>query len=571
MTIYDALNALAGFGIFLFSLRYLTTVLERWVTRRIKEFVSHLLATPVRGFAVGLLFTMGVQASSITVIAAMGLVAASWITFEQGYFVMLGATLGTTIKAWFFALAVDRWGGVLIGLCSIALVVVRRTSFREVLQMLVALGFTFVGLDLMAHGLDPLTRTPGFVGYMQSFDGHSLSSQFMGVLVGVGLTVAIQSSSTMVFLTISLAQQGAITIPCGACLILGANIGTTLTPWVASLDYDANVRRLANAHVLVKTVGVCLTLFFFPEFLQVVELLTRLLPLQPGAQTQLAGVHTFFAIMDVITFGLLSGLMFRMMVRVTPDRREITFGLPDVVRRMLTRSPERALREAEQQLRRLDEVTKALTEYCMQTLLRGTGAAPTDSGSAAASRKRERLSSKTFADVREALSDLLLRLSRNDLRADQRDIVLRQLHFISRCDELHDQATTLLALLHLGLDDFGYALPAMYAPLVAAYQKDFDAIWLRAHFHRSPSPDEVMRLCETIEKLEQTYFEILPSQRQTSQAELTWLYDVVRALRQMGDYLVIMCGVSQQLPTSAEEQTAELLADIPEEPASQAS
>ncbi|MBV8395209.1 MAG: Na/Pi cotransporter family protein, partial [Actinobacteria bacterium] len=120
---------------------------------------------------------------------------------------------------------------------------------------MIAVGFAFLGLEMMAHGVAPLAADPGFVALIGRFDGKSFSGQLLACLTGLVLTTVMQSSSAMLFVALGFAAQGLLTIPAGIALVLGANVGTTATALIASAELDWRGRRLAVAHFLVKAVG----------------------------------------------------------------------------------------------------------------------------------------------------------------------------------------------------------------------------------------------------------------------------------------------------------------------------
>jgi len=544
VTVVNLFHVCGGLGLFLFSMRLLTAALHRSVARRLKAVLESAMATPTRAMFVGLWSTALVQASSITIIMAMGLVASSIITLEQGYYAMLGAAIGTTIKGWVLAFNVDKYGGFIIGLSSLGLVIVRRPILREILEIILAIGFTFFGLDLLANGLEPISHLPEFKWWMEHYNGSTLSLQFLGMITGCVLTIAVESSSTILLLTIHLATLGTVTLAGGASLILGANIGTTLLPWLTSLEYDANVRRLAWAHILVKVLGVVITLFFFPLFLLTVDLSMRLIGVT-GIGAQLAAVQSLFNILSAVTFGLLGGLMIKLLTRLVPETViHSTAALPLVVRRMLTRTPERALEEADRQMKLIDNQTKTLTDSCFLLLMGGHRAL--------LKRAEEARFRRDFEALRDAVHDLLLRLSRRRLTPDQRQQMHSSLQLLARFQDVQAQGLSLLTKLSFGLGDPGQELPVSMQTALSAYQTRFDSLWLRIHYRHRPNEEETAALICAADELDVIFFSAVLEDQTLTPEQTSWIYEVVTRLRLLAD-MAVSLGAVMPVPQQLEQ------------------
>ncbi|MBV8085254.1 MAG: Na/Pi cotransporter family protein, partial [Chloroflexi bacterium] len=334
----NILESLGGLGLFLFALRFLTGILDRSIASRLRPLLNRFLATRGWCFLVGLGVTVVFQASSITIVTAMGLLNSGLITLDQGFFVTLGATVGTTLKAWLFAQEVHL-GPALIGVSSISYLFVRRPLFREALEMVLAIGLVFLGLDLMGLGLQPLRSDPIFLALFDVNAAH-LPGQFLGVLMGCLLTLVTQSSSATVFLVLDLATQGAISFPAGAALILGENIGTTITTLIAAVEVDWNGKRLALAYLITKVAGVASALLLFPLFIAFIDGAFNTLAPHAGVALRLAAVHTWFNLMNAGFWTICAHMLIRFLQQVTPAESGQGVALPTSVRRMLATSPE---------------------------------------------------------------------------------------------------------------------------------------------------------------------------------------------------------------------------------------
>ena len=200
-------NIIGGIGILLFSFRYLNTIIESTVSRRFKPLVNRILSNQFNSFFTSFLGTILIQASSITVIGSMGLLSNSIITLEQGFFIALGASLGSGIKSWFFNVNVFSYSLTIIGISSILLIFFKRLIIKEALQLLLALGFAFLSFNIMSQILPDISQSEYFKNFITGYTTDSLKNQFVGILIGFFVTCLIQSSSALIFLVITLAND----------------------------------------------------------------------------------------------------------------------------------------------------------------------------------------------------------------------------------------------------------------------------------------------------------------------------------------------------------------------------
>lgn len=519
MTGTDWIAVVGGTGVLLFSLRNLTRVLRRSLNFRVREAFSRALAHPVRGLLAGILVTLLVQASSITILTAMGLLGSTIITFEQAYFVMLGATLGTTLKGWFVGLDLLRFGPLLVGGCSLLAVVVRRPAWKMVLECLTAIGFAFWGLDLLTNGLKPLMRTPFFINLLEGYPGVGLLQQLAGTVTGGLLACAVQSSSAVVALVITLGHEGLLTFPQGAALVLGANFGSVVPPLLASLEHDVQMRRLAVAHLLVKVFGVGITLFFFPSFLTVIQLLVP--EGTHHAATRLAAVHTLFNLINMVTWTVCAGAIFRLVAWLLPEKGQpgLTLALAPVVRKMLARSPARSLEEARRQVATLTVSVKSWLDYTLSLL----GGGMPQNVEERAFQQRE------FEGLKDSIHELLVGVLRAHPSVEVEQEVRKLLVQLADFEEIYALAMRLREVLEVGLAQEGYRVPEALQEALGRYQRSVDEQWLGILFgDGAPAPTLDPR--EVLRGVGDAYFQVLRDQTERVET-LNWIYGAISGLR----------------------------------------
>jgi len=362
-----ALLALAGLGLVLAGLRLLVTALDAGVVQRLRPLCSRISRGALRPLLTGFGATaVGLQASAITVIGAMALLQRSLLSLEAALFVMLGATVGTCAKAWLFVLPFEVLGPVLVGAASLALVAVRRAGRRRLLEVAFAVGLMFLGWRLIAGSLGGALEAADLAGLAADLAAGGALGLVGAVVFGALLTALVQSSSTVVFLVMGAAVAGDLPFEVLAAVVLGANVGTTVTPLLASLEYGLDVRRLALTHVAVKAVGVLLAGVFFGGLLAVAGLLCEALGVTSAAG-RLAAVHTTFNVLNVL---LWTPFVARLARRSAGERRPGRGALLESasVRRLLANVPGEATAELRAERDRLLQELKIATDGLVAAL-----------------------------------------------------------------------------------------------------------------------------------------------------------------------------------------------------------
>lgn len=460
----DLASLLGGLGLLLFSLNFLTSRLNDSISSRFRPILERFLRNSARCLGVGTAATVLVQASSITIVAVMGLVDSGLLSLEKGFFVTLGATLGTTVKAWFFV-GDFPFGPVLIGGGSIALLFARHPLFRELLQLTTAIGLTFLGLEMLSESAAHLKKLPEFTSLLASLEVSDFTSMLTAFILGCALTVALQSSSAMVIIVIGLVSTQTISFPTAAVLVLGANLGTTSIALLASLQTGFRGRRIAVAHFLAKLGGLLITLLLFDPFLGLVEHLVGLVWPNPRPELLVAAVHTTFNLINLVWWSVLSVPFLRAVRFVVKGQIEQTTGLAPSVRGMLASTPERAMAEAENQFHRFELMARGVYDHALTTL--------TEQNTRNLVARRLLLG-RNLEALKETLHDLLFPLSHQPL---YRKATLRQLRLLEVYSNLTRACFSLDRHLERGLAVDRFHIPrAVEAPL-HRLMKDLDVAW----------------------------------------------------------------------------------------------
>ncbi|MCI0498435.1 MAG: Na/Pi cotransporter family protein [Planctomycetales bacterium] len=263
-----------GLGIFLYGMKNMSEGMQAVAGERLRRMIGAITNNRLLACGVGTLVTCIIQSSSVTTVMVVGMVNACIMTLMQAIGVILGANIGTTITGWILVIKVSQYGLPLLGLSSFFYLFSKRDGIRFFFMFLMGLGMVFFGLELMTHGFAPIKDMPGFISWFHRFSPDSYLGVWKCVLVGAALTAIVQSSSATLGITMALALTGAIDYRTAAALILGENIGTTITAILASLGASTNARRSAYAHVAFNVIGACWITMIFTPYTNLVSWIT---------------------------------------------------------------------------------------------------------------------------------------------------------------------------------------------------------------------------------------------------------------------------------------------------------
>ncbi|MFH1138437.1 MAG: Na/Pi cotransporter family protein [Pseudomonadota bacterium] len=326
-------HTVGGLGLFLFGMRMMSESLQKVAGDRMRKILEAVSANRVVACITGAVVTGLIQSSSATTVMLVGFVNAGLMTMVQATGVALGANIGTTFTAQLIAFKVTDAALPAIALGVVLRLFGKKRRSREIGGTILGFGLLFYGMVVMNMGVSPLKDSPVFVDFFTRFQADSLSGIILCVLVGAGVTMLLQSSSATVGLTMTLATQGLLSFPGAVALILGDNIGTTITAELSSIGTDVKARRTARAHTLFNVLGVCYMVVLFPYFLSLVTWTTQFflnlgspdLVLggeKPNIARYLANAHTMFNLVNAMFFLCFLRALVRVAEIITPDKEK---------------------------------------------------------------------------------------------------------------------------------------------------------------------------------------------------------------------------------------------------------
>ena len=260
-----------GLGIFLLGMKYMSDGMQAVAGSRLRGMISLATNNRLLATGVGVVVTCIVQSSSITTVMVVGFVNSGVMQLAQALGVIMGANIGTTITGWILVLKIGKYGLPLLGAAAIAYLFSKGDRWRFWSMAIMGIGMIFFGLELMKDACSLIKEHPSFESWFQSFQADDYFGVLGCALIGCFLTIMVQSSSATLGITISLASQGVISYPTAAALVLGENIGTTITAYLASLGATTNARRAAYFHIVFNLVGVLWITAIFHWYIDLVQ------------------------------------------------------------------------------------------------------------------------------------------------------------------------------------------------------------------------------------------------------------------------------------------------------------
>lgn len=322
-----AYTAIGGLGVFILGMKYLSDSLQMLSGGLIRKAISSLTTNRFLAVLVGLTVTAFVQSSSITTVMVVGLTNAGLMQLGQAIGVILGANIGTTITGWILAVNIGKYGLLLIALGIFPMLFSKNDRISAISKVVVALGLIFFGLEIMSGAFKPLRSDPGFSNLMLILDAQSLPSLLGCVAIGCLLTMVVQSSSAMLGITIALAATGAIPLHTAVALVLGENIGTTITAQLAVIGGNVAAKRSAMAHSVFNLLGVVIVVSIFSPFVGLVETIvpgsadfvnTR--GSRPYVAAHIAFAHSMFNVTATLMMLPFLRQLEKLVIRMVPEK-----------------------------------------------------------------------------------------------------------------------------------------------------------------------------------------------------------------------------------------------------------
>ena len=275
LQIFTLLGAL---GMFLYGMNLMSSGLQKAAGNKLRNFLSAMTSNPFKGVLTGLGITSVIQSSSATTVMVVSFVNAGLLTLAQAISVIMGANIGTTVTAWLVS-----WLGFKADISILAVPLMalgfifsisKKDQRRNISELIVGFSLLFLGLSLMKNSVPDLSSNPEVLSFIKGWQGHGFGSVIIFLVFGTVLTLVLQSSSATMALTLIMLNMGWIRFDMACAMVLGENIGTTITANIAAAVGNPSAKRAALAHTVFNLFGVIWALILFPHFLKLIGLIT---------------------------------------------------------------------------------------------------------------------------------------------------------------------------------------------------------------------------------------------------------------------------------------------------------
>ena len=441
---------LGGLGLFLYGMKIMSEGLQKVAGDRMRKILAALTTNRLVGTLVGLSVTAIIQSSSATTVMVVGFVNAGLMSLMQGIGVVLGANIGTTITGQMLAFNITQYALPVIGIGVGLKLFANKKGKVYFGEVLLGFGLLFFGLAIMKEAFEPIKGSEEFRNFFLLIGDRHL----LGVLIGLVVTMVVQSSSATMGITMALASSGLLTYEAAVALILGENIGTTITANLAAIGTNIAARRTAMAHFLFNFIGVGYMLIFFPFFLKFISSIT------PGdadfvIQTQqqvaafggnlgdkpfiarhIANTHTMFNIINTLIFLPLIGVLAKLTTMIIRGSdAEMEFHLKYIDNRVLN-TPPIALGQARAETKRMAQVSLEMLEETLKFLEDG------DEKRIPGLEKKE----EVVDLLQKEITDFLVALSQQSIAQETSRDLASMMHMVNDLERVGDHCENLWTL-----------------------------------------------------------------------------------------------------------------------------
>lgn len=377
----DLLTLLGALGFFIYGMKVMSEGIQKIAGERLRQILAAMTQNRFLGVFTGFLITGLVQSSSATTVMTVSFVNAGLLSLMQSAGVMMGANIGTTVTAWFLAIL-----GFKVKIASIALPVIafgiplmffKKQKLKNYGELLVGFALLFLGLDELKSAVPDLKSNPEVLNFVSTFtDMGWFTSRLIFIGIGTLLTIIIQSSSAAMALTLVMCNEGWIPFEMGAAMVLGENIGTTITAELASLVGNVHAKRSARIHSMFNIIGVSWMFFMLPYYLIVIEKIMLASGIgDPFTNAEsvpiaLSYFHTAFNLSNVLLLIGFVPLLVKLAIKLIPARsdEDEEFHL-EYIGTEIMRTADLSLEEARKEVAKFGKTTSKMSRF-LQNLLK---------------------------------------------------------------------------------------------------------------------------------------------------------------------------------------------------------
>jgi phosphate:Na+ symporter len=442
-------TVLGGLGLFLYGMKIMSEGLQSAAGEGLKNILWKATSNRFKGVLTGFGITAVIQSSSATTVMLVSFVSAGLINLTQAAGIVFGANIGTTVTGWLVAII-----GFKFKIASLALPAIAAGFFVRFInndkaknwgEVTSRFGILFLGLSIMSDSVKELRGSEVITGIMCRFRADSVPATLMVTVTGTAVTMVIQSSSAVMAMTMTLAVNGFIDFYTASALILGENIGTTITANLAAVGSTAEAKRTARVHMLFNLFGVIWVMFVLRSLF--IPFIDRMVPGDPFSASldirskviadHMAAFHSGFNIINTIIFLPFINVLVNIAKKIVPDDEKVREPHLKYISTVLVATPSINIGQARLEMERMMEIAVSMFDSVIDIF--------THPGDKLGRKIEEVLKMETQLDMLEKeISDFLVKVSRNNLGRDQSDEISTILHKVSELESIGDQCEAIL-------------------------------------------------------------------------------------------------------------------------------
>lgn len=373
----DAFTLIGALGMFLFGMNMMSESLQKVAGNKMRLILSSMTKNRFVGVLSGIIITSIIQSSSATTVLIVSFVNAGLLTLGESISVIMGANIGTTVTAWIvsligFKFSIAEIAIPLIGL-AMPFVFSKKDKRKTIGQLIIGFSLLFLGLEYLKNGVPDIKSHPEILTFLQDYTNMGFLSILLFLLVGTLLTIIVQSSSATMAITLVMISQGWISFEIGAAMVLGENIGTTITANIAAITANINSKRAALSHTLFNVFGVIWVLILFYPFTKMVGYIVNFDPeTHNNALYALSMFHTLFNLCNTIIMIFLIKTIEKIVCKIIPDKNTDNEFALKFISSGLLQTGELSLIEAEKEIELYTERTHRMLyeakEYALNSI-----------------------------------------------------------------------------------------------------------------------------------------------------------------------------------------------------------
>ena len=320
--LWTVVNVAGALAVFLFAMKLMSEGLQKFAGSKMRHVMAQITGKPISGIAAGAAVTAAIQSSSATTVMVVSFASAGLLSLSGAIAVIMGANIGTTITAWIITLF--GLGGsdglfslpLFMGAVSLFFIFSKKNKLNSLGQTIIGLSLLLIGLEFLQSAMPPLDEHPDILKSIAQWSGWGYGSILLFVVIGAILTAIVQASAAMMAIVLLMGYNGWIGFDMAMALIMGQNIGTTITAILASMTTGVTGRRTACAHLVFNITGVLFCLILFYPLQHLIESLASSLPMQ------ITVFHTFFNVGTTVILAFFIPQLVKIVEWMVPEKKE---------------------------------------------------------------------------------------------------------------------------------------------------------------------------------------------------------------------------------------------------------